>query len=67
MKVRILEVDSGQLVSGEIREGDKKEIPSLADGWSFNFSKHSLVKAMTTLNNPKHNINTKPSLNWKAF
>ncbi|MNK05389.1 hypothetical protein D3C87_232710 [compost metagenome] len=44
MKVKIVEVNSDQLVSAEIREGNKKEMPSLSDGWSFNFSKHSLGK-----------------------
>lgn len=44
MKVKIIEVDSGQLIGAEIREGDKKELPSLADGWSFNFNKHILSK-----------------------
>ena len=44
MKVKILEVDSDQLISAEIKKGDKKEMPSLADGWSFNFNKHILSK-----------------------
>jgi hypothetical protein len=44
MKVKILEVDSDQLITGEIRKGEKKEMPSLTDGWVFNFSKHSLGK-----------------------
>lgn len=44
MKVKILEVVSNQLINAEIREGEKKEIPSLTNGWSFDFNKHSLAK-----------------------
>ncbi|MGV3610331.1 MAG: hypothetical protein ACO1N0_05250 [Fluviicola sp.] len=44
MKVRILEVDSDELISAEIRKGDEKEMPSITDGWVFNFNRHSLSK-----------------------
>ena len=48
MKVKIVEVDSEQLFSAEIREGEKKELPSLTAGWVFNFSKHSRAKGKRT-------------------
>lgn len=44
MKVRILEVDLEELVTGIIREGLKGEMPSITDGWLFNFNKHSFLK-----------------------
>lgn len=44
MKIKILELDSGELIAGEIRKGEKTEMPSLTDGWSFKFNKHSLLK-----------------------
>lgn len=44
MKVKIIEVGSSQLIGAKIREGDKKEMPSLTDGWSFNFNKQILSK-----------------------
>jgi len=44
MKVLILEVRSDELIRGIIKEGKTKEMPSLKDGWKFNFNKHSLPK-----------------------
>jgi hypothetical protein len=44
MKVKILEIDSDKLIQAVIREGAKSEIPSLKNGWRFNFNKHVLVK-----------------------
>jgi hypothetical protein len=44
MKVLIVEVDSDELIEAIIKEGKAKEMPSLNDGWQFNFNKHSLPK-----------------------
>ena len=35
MKTLILEVDSNELIRGIIREGRKREMPSIKDGWLF--------------------------------
>lgn len=48
MKVRILELNSEELIRAIIREGAKGEMPSLNDGWRFNFNKHSLAKGKRT-------------------
>lgn len=48
MKIKILEIDSEELIRAVIREGIKSEIPSLKDGWYFNFNKHALVKGKRT-------------------
>ena len=47
MRVFILEVDLNELISAIIREGIAVEMPSISDGWQFNFSKHSLPKDKT--------------------
>ena len=44
MKVLLLEVDSDELIRAIIKEGKAKEMPSLKDGWQFNFNRHSLPK-----------------------
>lgn len=40
MKVKILRVDDGKLVDALVREGVKTEMPSIQNGWRFNFAKH---------------------------
>jgi hypothetical protein len=40
MRVLILEVNSNELVRGLIREGEKSDMPSIMDGWLFDFSKN---------------------------
>ena len=40
MKVKILELSSGELTRALIREGTDKEMPSIQDNWRFNFNKH---------------------------
>lgn len=47
MKLLILEVDSNELIRGIIREGKKTEMPSIKDGWLFNFNKHIKPKGKT--------------------
>ena len=47
MKTLILEVDSDELIRGLIREGKKAELPSIKDGWLFNFDKHVQPKNKT--------------------
>jgi hypothetical protein len=46
MNVRILELSSGDLVNAIIRKGTAVEMPSIHDGWRFNFNKH--IKAANT-------------------
>lgn len=48
MKIKILEVDSEELIQAIIREGVKSEMPSLQGGWQFNFNKHALAKGKRT-------------------
>lgn len=47
MKVKILEVSSGNLANGIIRVGKKEEMPSMQTGWIFNFDKH--IKILNTI------------------
>lgn len=47
MKVLILEVDSNELIRGKIREGKRTDMPSMKDGWYFNFNKHIQAKDKT--------------------
>ncbi|MFK7786931.1 MAG: hypothetical protein AB8B56_17550 [Crocinitomicaceae bacterium] len=47
MNVRILEIDSNELIGGIIQQGNSKEMPSVKDAWQFNFNKHSLPKDKT--------------------
>lgn len=44
MKVKILKVGGGNLVDAEIEEGRKLNLPSIQEGWRFNFSRHSKDK-----------------------
>src|SRR5687767_3796469 len=39
MKVKILEVATNELVLAQIRKGMAKELPSIQQGWVFNFDK----------------------------
>jgi hypothetical protein len=39
MKIKILEVKTGDLKDAIIRKGDKKELPSIHEEWKFNFAK----------------------------
>lgn len=48
MKIRILEVASGNFVNGEIRLGNKSEMPSMQTGWIFNFDKHIKISNSKT-------------------
>lgn len=41
MKVKILRVGNNELVDAEIKEGKKLKLPSIQNGWRFNFPKHS--------------------------
>lgn len=41
MKVKILEASSGELKRAIIKEGNKRKLPSIQDGWIFNLRKHS--------------------------
>jgi hypothetical protein len=40
MRVLILDVNSNELIRGLIKEAEKNELPSLMDGWLFDFSKN---------------------------
>lgn len=40
MKVKILRVHDDKLVFGLVRKGVKTEMPSIQNGWRFNFAKH---------------------------
>ena len=40
MKVKILEVESGELIKATIKSGLSKKLPSIQEGWRFNFNKH---------------------------
>lgn len=44
MKVKILKIEAGKLVNAEILEGEKFSLPSLQEGWRFNFPKHAKDK-----------------------
>lgn len=40
MNVKILEVDPDEFVDAQVREGKLEEMPSIQEGWRFNFPKH---------------------------
>jgi len=40
MNVKILRIKDKQLIDALIRKGSKSEMPSIQDGWRFNFVKH---------------------------
>lgn len=44
MRILILEMISGKLINGLIREGLKSELPSIRQNWDFNFSKKAQEK-----------------------
>ena len=57
MNVKILDVKSGKRIGAKIRKGDPTKLPSMQQGWRFNFIKHiKLPNAMSyvlvTQNNP---------------
>lgn len=41
MKIKILKVSTDELVGATIIDGKKIQLPSIQDGWRFNFDKHS--------------------------
>lgn len=47
MQVKILKIEHGVLVDAKINE-QKANLPSLHDGWRFNFEKHAKTKNSTT-------------------
>lgn len=48
MNVKILKIEDGKLVNAEILEGKKFSLPSLQEGWRFNFPKHAKDKGAFT-------------------
>jgi hypothetical protein len=48
MRVRILKIESNTLVDGQIKERFKLRLPSISDGWRFNFSKQTKMKGALT-------------------
>ena len=40
MKVKILRVSVNELIDAIIRKGDPEELPSMHQGWRFNFDRH---------------------------
>lgn len=48
MKVKILKVENGKLVEAEIKESGNLQLPSVQEGWRFNFPKHSKSKGAHT-------------------
>lgn len=48
MKVKIIEVSTKEYVDGTIKEAGKMELPTIHDGWRYNFKKHAKVKGART-------------------
>src|SRR6185437_4820088 len=48
MNVKILKVEINELVKAEIKEGKKLQLPSIQEGWRFNFPKHAKAKGADT-------------------
>ena len=46
MKIKILKIEPNELVDAEIIEGKNRKLPSIHEGWRFNFSKHSKQKGV---------------------
>jgi hypothetical protein len=44
MNIKILKVEAGILVEAHIINGKKYQLPSIQEGWRFNFSKHAKIK-----------------------
>ncbi len=47
MKIKLY-ASNGNVVGAEIRPGKPKELPSMQDGWRFNFPKHSKLRNAST-------------------
>src|ERR1700741_2064556 len=48
MNVKILKVEDGKLVDAEIKGVGKLKLPSIQEGWRFNFTKHAKGKGAQT-------------------
>lgn len=48
MRIKILKVEAEELVDAQIKEGGKINLPSIHEGWRFNFNKHSRSKGVQT-------------------
>ena len=48
MKIKILRIEDGKLINAEILESKKLSLPSLQEGWRFNFPKHAKNKGAHT-------------------
>lgn len=48
MKVKIINVSHNEIIGGEIIRANNITLPSLVDGWRFNFNKHSKKKGFET-------------------
>jgi hypothetical protein len=48
MKVKILKLESNELVDAHIKEHANIRLPSLNDGWRFNFQRHAKSKGAHT-------------------
>lgn len=48
MVIRILKVETNEQVEAHIKESEKRQLPSLHEGWRFNFSKHAKAKGAQT-------------------
>ncbi|RYZ97151.1 MAG: hypothetical protein EOP47_22345, partial [Sphingobacteriaceae bacterium] len=48
MEVKIIRVSDNEFIDAQIKRGVKKNIPSIQDGWRFNFQKHSQKKDTQT-------------------
>lgn len=46
MRVRILKVETKEKVDAKIAKGGKLRLPSMHEGWRFNFSKHAKGKGV---------------------
>lgn len=48
MNVQILKLASNEWIDAEIKNGKMFSLPSIVDGWVFNFNKHSKVRGVST-------------------
>jgi hypothetical protein len=48
MNVKIFKVEIDELVNAEIKESKKLKLPSIQEGWRFNFPKHAKSKGADT-------------------
>jgi hypothetical protein len=44
MKIKLLRVESNEFVDAQIKQGEKPHLPSMQEGWRFNFPKHAKDK-----------------------